>query len=130
MARCRENIFMSIGLTELAAKEVKHIVDQQMERLKAEPTNGHAPVDKLYLRVGVKGGGCSGFNYTLDLTDQKAEEDEVFDLHGVEVICDAKSFLYLNGVTIDFRDEVMGRGFVFNNPNASSSCGCGSSFSV
>jgi iron-sulfur cluster assembly protein len=121
---------MAINLTEIAAREVNQIVDQQVEKAKAE-ANGEAPaIDKLYLRVGVKGGGCSGFNYTLDLTDRKAEEDEVFEQHGVEVICDPKSYIYLNGVSIDFRDEVMGRGFVFQNPNASSSCGCGSSFSV
>jgi iron-sulfur cluster assembly protein len=121
---------MSIALTEGAAKEVKQIVEQQLERLRKEPVEGQTPIEKLYLRVGVKGGGCSGFNYTLDLTDQKTEDDEVFDQFGVDVICDPKSYLYLNGVTIDFRDEVMGRGFVFKNPNASSTCGCGSSFSV
>jgi iron-sulfur cluster assembly protein len=80
--------------------------------------------------VGVKGGGCSGFSYLLDLTETQKETDEVFWQHGVRIICDPKSLLYLNGVTVDFRDEVMGRGFVFNNPNATSSCGCGSSFSA
>jgi iron-sulfur cluster assembly protein len=121
---------MGIALTEKAAREVKHIIEQQRERMKSEGDNGNPLAESLYLRVGVKGGGCSGFNYTLDLTDQKTDEDEVYDHYGVEVICDAKSHLYLNGVSIDFRDEVMGRGFVFNNPNATSSCGCGSSFSV
>jgi len=121
---------MGITLTEIAAKEVTHIVDQQIEKAKAEANGGAPAIEKLFLRVGVKGGGCSGFNYTLDLTDRKSEEDEVFEQHGVEVICDPKSYLYLNGVSIDFRDEVMGRGFVFQNPNATSSCGCGSSFSV
>ena len=105
-----------ITLTEKAVDKVK-------ELLVKESKEGYG------LRVAVRGGGCSGFNYTLDLTDQKAEEDEVFVNHGIEVLCDPKSYLYLNGVTIDFRDEVMGRGFVFNNPNATSSCGCGSSFS-
>lgn len=122
---------MGISLTEVAAREVRHIVDQQVEKARAEVSGaGTTTLEKLFLRVGVKGGGCSGFNYTLDLTDQKTEDDEVFDSHGVEVICDPKSYLYLNGVTIDFRDEVMGRGFVFTNPNATTSCGCGSSFSV
>ena len=119
---------MAIALTEGAAREVQQIVDQQLERMNSESGDSAQPVDKLFLRVGVKGGGCSGFNYTLDLTDQKTEEDEVFDCHGVEVLCDPKSYLYLNGVTVDFRDEVMGRGFVFNNPNATNTCGCGSSF--
>jgi iron-sulfur cluster assembly protein len=110
---------MGIELTELAAREIKTIVEQQ--ELDAE---------KVRLRVGVKGGGCSGFSYLLDLTENAGDNDEVFDQHGIKVVCDPKSYLYLNGTTIDFKDEVMGRGFVFNNPNATSSCGCGSSFSA
>lgn len=106
-------------LTETAAKEVKKIVVEQ--ELDAE---------KVRLRIGVKGGGCSGFSYILDLTETQKDTDEEFEQHGVKIIVDPKSLLYLNGVTVDFRDEIMGRGFVFNNPNASSSCGCGSSFSV
>ncbi len=110
---------MSIVLTETAAKEVKHICEQQ--KLDA---------GRVYLKVGVKGGGCSGFSYILDLTENRHDNDEEFDLHGVRVICDPKSYLYLNGTTIDFKDEIMGRGFVFKNPNATSTCGCGSSFSA
>ena len=110
---------MAIELTETAAKEIKSIIEQQ--ELDAE---------KVRLRVGVKGGGCSGFSYLLDLTEQSNESDEQFEKNGIKVVCDPKSYLYLNGTTIDFRDEVMGRGFVFNNPNATSSCGCGSSFSA
>lgn len=117
---------MAITLTEKAAKEVKTILEQQNG---GDKTNGEAP-KSMYLRVGVKGGGCSGFNYTLDLVESKLDSDESWEHHGVEVICDSKSQLYLDGTTIDFKDEVMGRGFVFSNPNASSSCGCGSSFSV
>ena len=82
------------------------------------------------LRVGIKGGGCSGFSYTLDVTEKPTEDDQVFQSHGVNVVCDPKSYLYLNGTSVDFKDEIMGRGFVFNNPNATSSCGCGSSFAV
>lgn len=108
---------MPVNLTETAAREIKTIIDQQ--ELNAET---------IRLRVGVKGGGCSGFSYLLDLTEQQRETDELFDQHGVKVVCDPKSYLYLNGTTIDFKDEVMGRGFVFNNPNATSTCGCGSSF--
>ena len=110
---------MAIELSETAAKEIKHICEQQ--KLNAE---------KVFLRVGVKGGGCSGFSYILDLTEQAGEQDEQFEKHGVNVVCDPKSYLYLNGTEIDFKDEVMGRGFVFKNPNATSSCGCGSSFSA
>lgn len=121
---------MGITITETAAREVKHIIAQQIEKSKADAGQSGTPIDSLFLRVGVKGGGCSGFNYTLDLTDQKTEDDEEFVCNGVDVVCDPKSYLYLNGVTVDFRDEIMGRGFVFNNPNATSSCGCGSSFAV
>lgn len=106
-------------LTAAAAKEIQHIIKEQ-----------ELDADKVCLRVGVKGGGCSGFNYLLDLTESRKDTDETFDQHGIRIIVDPKSLLYLNGVTVDFKDEVMGRGFVFNNPNATSSCGCGSSFSV
>ena len=109
---------MAIILTERAAQEVQTLITQ--EKLP----------EGTYLRLGVKGGGCSGFSYALDLTETKSESDEEFDIHGIKVICDAKSYLYLNGTTLDFKDEIMGRGFTFTNPNASHSCGCGSSFSV
>ncbi len=107
-----------INLSETAAKEIKKIIiDQSL------------PDAQTRLRVGVKGGGCSGFSYVLDLTEEaKTENDEEMECNGVKILCDMKSYLYLNGVEIDFRDEVMGRGFVFKNPNATSTCGCGSSF--
>ena len=108
---------MAIELTQRAAQEVKTIIEQQ--KLDAE---------KTYLRLGVKGGGCSGFTYTLDLTEHRADTDEEWQVHDVKVICDPKSHIYLGGTSVDFKDELMGRGFVFNNPNASQVCGCGSSF--
>jgi iron-sulfur cluster assembly protein len=108
-----------IQLTQTAAREVKTIIQQQ-----------ELDADKVRLRVGVKGGGCSGFSYILDLTEVKKDTDEEIEIHGVKIICDSKSLLYLNGTTIDFKDEIMGRGFVFTNPNANSTCGCGSSFAV
>ncbi len=117
---------MAITLTEGAAKEVKNIMSQQSDMAKK---NGEEP-KKLYLRVGVKGGGCSGFSYSLDLTETINDTDEQWEHFGIDVICDSKSQLYLDGTNVDFKDEMMGRGFVFSNPNASSSCGCGSSFSV
>ena len=89
--------------------------------------------ENAYLRIGVKGGGCSGFNYVLDLNDKDKvnEEDElIFSEKEVKIICDEKSHLYIDGVTIDYIDAVIGQGFVFNNPNATSTCGCGSSFSA
>ena len=109
---------MAIQLSEKAAGEIKTIIQQQ-----------GLPADQTRLRVGVKGGGCSGFSYLLDLTEEpKGESDEEMECHGIKILCDMKSYLYLNGVEIDFKDEVMGRGFVFKNPNATSTCGCGSSF--
>ena len=109
----------TVILSETAAREIKTIIEQQ-----------ELDSDKVRLRVGVKGGGCSGFSYLLDLTETQKESDELFEQHGVKIIVDPKSMLYLSGVTVDFKDEIMGRGFVFNNPNATSSCGCGSSFSA
>jgi len=109
----------AVQITERAAQEVKTILQQQ--ELNPEQT---------FLRVGVKGGGCSGFSYTLDLTENLNENDEQWDCHGVKMICDPKSQIYLTGTTVDFKDEVMGRGFVFTNPNATHTCGCGSSFSA
>ena len=111
---------MPILLSETAAKEIKQIIKDQ-----------GLPADATRLRVGVKGGGCSGFSYLLDLVEeQPGESDEQMESNGVQILCDMKSYLYLNGTEIDFKDEVMGRGFVFKNPNATSSCGCGSSFSA
>lgn len=110
---------MGLTLTERAAREVRTILEQQS-----------LPLESTYLRLGVKGGGCSGFNYSLDLTESKSDLDEEFDCQGVKLVCDPKSYLYLNGTVLDFKDEIMGRGFVFNNPNATHTCGCGSSFSA
>ena len=141
---------MPVLVTETAAREIASIIQQQ----------GLDP-EAIRLRVGVKGGGCSGFSYLLDLTESAKDSDEVWEypfefaeasddgdgptvsnlalgniapkIQGefmLKVICDPKSCLYLNGTQIDFKDEVMGRGFVFNNPNATSTCGCGSSFAV
>ncbi len=110
---------MPIALSETAAREIQNIIKQQ-----------ELDQEKVRLRVGVKGGGCSGFSYLLDLTETHRDNDEQFELNGIKVVCDPKSYLYLNGTNIDFKDEIMGRGFVFNNPNATSTCGCGSSFSA
>jgi iron-sulfur cluster assembly protein len=110
---------MALELTEKAAEEIKSIADKEKLDL-----------DRIYLKVGVKGGGCSGFSYILDLTDKKSDDDHQWNRHEINIICDQRSHLYLDGTTIDFRDEMMGRAFVFNNPNATTTCGCGSSFAV
>src|SRR5882724_4490787 len=109
---------MAITLTELAAKQIKDIISQQ-----------NLPAGQTKLRVGVKGGGCSGFSYMLDLTEEApAETDEELERQGVPILIDSKSLLYLEGTEIDFKDDVMQSGVVFKNPNATSTCGCGSSF--
>ncbi len=107
---------MGISLTEKAAAKLKAIFDEQMP-------DG-------CLRVGIKGGGCSGFSYTLDVTDKPAADDEVFVSHGIRVVTDPKSYLYLNGSEVDYNDSLLNGGFIFHNPNAKRSCGCGASFST
>ena len=108
---------MAIILTETAAKEVKRIMDDQ--KMEAD----------TFLRVGVRGGGCSGFSYNLGF-DKAYDEaaDSKYDCHGLQVVVDRKSALYLDGTTLDFYEGVEKRGFTFDNPNAVKSCGCGSSF--
>ena len=108
---------MSIVLTETAAGEVKRIIeDQKLE-------------EGTVLRVGVAGGGCSGFSYSLGFDKTYDEKvDAKYDYHGVSVVVDKKSALYLDGTTVDFYDGIEKRGFTFDNPNAVKSCGCGSSF--
>ena len=107
-----------ITITDRAETEIRRIIKEQ-----------NLPEDTV-LRVGVKGGGCSGFSYSLGFDDQVADTDQVSEVNGIKVVCDPKSFLYLNNTTVDFEDSLMGRGFKFDNPNASKSCGCGESFSV
>jgi iron-sulfur cluster assembly protein len=110
---------MAVSVTERAAGEVSKIISEQ-----------NLPAETM-LRVGVAGGGCSGFSYSLTF-DTKHDElaDEVFECHGLKVVVDRKSDLYLDGTSVDFYDGLDKRGFVFNNPNATTSCGCGSSFSA
>ena len=107
-----------ITLTQRAVKELRRIVQEQ-----------NLP-ETTVLRVGVKGGGCSGFSYSVGFDDTVHDTDQVTELEGFRVVCDPKSFLYLNGTQVDFEESLMGRGFKFGNPNATKSCGCGESFSV
>ncbi len=117
---------MSINLTEAAAEEVKQVIERRQQASRA---SGREPAP-LYVRVAVKKGGCSGFSYSLELTKAKAEHDQTSVQHDLEVICDPESIAYLDGTIVDFKDGLMERGFVFNNPNVTKSCGCGSSFSA
>ena len=85
---------------------------------------------KDFVRVGVKSGGCSGLSYELNFDDSTAEEDKVFEDNSIRIIVDKKSFLYLVGTTLEYSGGLNGKGFVFNNPNAQRTCGCGESFSL
>ena len=83
-----------------------------------------------HLRVGVKGGGCSGLTYTLDLADIPGENDKVVEDHGLQLYVDKKSYVFLAGTILEYSGGLNGKGFMFNNPNAKTTCGCGTSFSV
>ena len=83
-----------------------------------------------FIRVGIKGGGCSGFTYILDIEETQKDGDQLFDFGGVKVLVDSKSIIYLAGTELDYTDGLNGSGFVFNNPNAQRTCGCGNSFAV
>lgn len=108
----------NINITNKAINEVKSIKEQNS-----------IPAD-YGLRVGVKGGGCSGLSYTLGFDAKAKENDLVLSAEGVDVFIDSKSIFYLMGVTLDYSDGLNGKGFTFNNPNATKTCGCGSSFGV
>ena len=90
----------------------------------------HIKDNSWFLRVSVVGGGCSGLSYKLDFDNESKPNDQVFENNGVKVVTDLKSFLYLLDTTLDFSDGLNGKGFYFNNPNASRTCGCGESFAV
>lgn len=85
---------------------------------------------KDYVRVGVKSGGCSGLSYDLTFDNKQEENDKVFEENGIKIIVDKKSFLYLVGTVLEYSGGLNGKGFVFNNPNANRTCGCGESFSL
>lgn len=86
--------------------------------------------DGCFIRVGVQGGGCSGLMYQLDFDTEEKEDDKSFENNGIKVVVDKKSFLYLVGTTLDYSGGLNGKGFVFVNPNADRTCGCGESFSI
>jgi len=106
-----------IELTPSSVQEVKRLLKQEQK-------------EDWGLRLGVKGGGCSGLTYTLAFDEKAGPVDSVFDFEGVKVFCDPKSYLFLNGMTLDFSDELLTGGFKFVNPNAKKSCSCGTSFSA
>ena len=106
-------------------------VSEQAKRKVVELMNddGFNP-DTDYIRVGVKSGGCSGLSYDLKFDKEQVDGDKVFEDNGVKIIVDKKSFLYLIGTTLEYSGGLNGTGFVFNNPNANRTCGCGESFSL
>jgi len=114
-----------ISVTEKAASEVKRVIAEMEAGGQVEPGS------KLYLRVRVQGGGCSGFQNKLDL-DAKYDEktDHKFDFHGIDVVIDKRSMLYLSGAVVDYHTDLNKKGFTINNPQAKSTCGCGSSYSM
>src|SRR5205085_12623374 len=103
-----------VTLTAIAAEKVKGFLEGQ---------------ESAGLRVGVRGGGCSGFQYALAL-DEPSAEDQIFDIDGIRVIVDPDSLRYVDGSEVDYTESLMGSGFQVNNPNVVASCGCGSSFRV
>ena len=105
------------------------VTEKAKEKLSSLRVEGKHNND-AFVRVGVAGGGCSGLTYVLDFDNELKPDDKVFEDKGVKIVCDKKSFLYLIGTQLEFTDGLNGKGFVFNNPNASRTCGCGESFAV
>ncbi len=108
-----------IKVSESARKQLEHLVQEEGKELA-----------QSYVRVGVTSGGCSGLSYNLKLDDAISESDKMFEDQGVRIVIDKKSFLYLVGTTLEYSGGLNGKGFSFNNPNASRTCGCGESFAV
>jgi iron-sulfur cluster assembly protein len=106
-----------LNITERAQREIRRIFADQ------------APASDAGLRLGVVGGGCSGLSYQMDFSDRRSS-DNVLEYDGFVVLLDPKSAIYLKGITLDFQDGLQGKGFVFANPNARNTCGCGESFSL
>jgi len=112
------NIKSEITITEKALNEILRI------------RQSNSIPENYGLRVGVKGGGCSGLTYTLNFVENKKDEDTIIESENVKLFIDGKSLFYLTGTQLDFSDGLNGKGFLFNNPNAAKTCGCGESFGV
>lgn len=107
-----------INITDKAVLEIKKIMQEN-----------NIP-ENYGLRIGIKGGGCSGLTYTLGFDSESKPSDNIIEKEGLNIFVDMKSFLYLTGTELDYTDGLSGKGFIFNNPNAKRTCGCGSSFSA
>ena len=108
---------LTISISENAAKHVREFIGKEKGEL-------------VSLRVGVKGGGCSGLTYDLNVDAEERDNDKVIEQHGVTILIDKKSYVFLAGTTLDYSGGLNGKGFQFYNPNAKTTCGCGTSFSV
>ena len=108
----------SVTITDKAAKQIRQIMGEN-----------NIP-DSYSLRISVKGGGCSGFTYNLGFDGEEKDGDTIFNEQGLNIVVDGKSLFYLMGMELDFSDGLNGKGFIFNNPNATKTCGCGESFGV
>ncbi len=118
MAITMDGVELGVSISEKAAEKIRYFAEKD------------GITDNVGLRVAVKGGGCSGLTYDLVITDKELETDKIVEQYGVKVMVDKKSYIYLVGTELDFSDGLNGKGFVFSNPNAKKSCGCGTSFSV
>ena len=107
-----------------------HVTEKAAEKIRQLLVKEGVPETSGGLRVGVQGGGCSGLSYAMKLETQARDRDKVVEENGARLFVDAKSFLYLNDTTLDYQEDLMRRGFVFQNPQATRSCGCGTSFTV
>ncbi len=105
------------------------IAESAKEKIQEVRSTGHL-ADDFFIRVSVTSGGCSGLSYKLDFDNQSKPNDQVFEDNGIKVVTDLKSFLYLFNTTLEFSGGLNGKGFSFNNPNATRTCGCGESFAV
>ncbi|SUZ94935.1 uncharacterized protein METZ01_LOCUS47789 [marine metagenome] len=114
----QDGVELTVAISEKAADKIKYFAEKDGIQ------------ENVGIRVAVKGGGCSGLTYDLKITGEFADTDKVVEQHGVKVIVDKKSYIYLVGTELDFSDGLNGKGFIFENPNAKKACGCGTSFSV
>ena len=118
MAITQNGVELGVAISEMAAEKIRLFAGKE------------GITENVGVRVAVKGGGCSGLTYDLVITDQELESDKVLEQHGVKVMVDKKSYIFLVGTELEFSDGLNGKGFVFTNPNAKKTCGCGTSFSV
>ena len=118
MAITMDGVELGVTISEKAAEKVRYFAAKE------------GIEENVGLRVAVKGGGCSGLTYDLNITDEVLETDKVVEQYGIKVMVDKKSYIYLVGTELEFSDGLNGKGFVFSNPNAKKTCGCGTSFGV